>query len=109
MEMAGKNRKHVKSFFQSPEPGLHRVSYTKMSGVLSDQIEEGLNLPKPFGTTETRQERGSGQVSHQAHDRLVDYFKSGQHGHARVSRFRDDEEGPRVLETCLLRRRFLLF
>ena len=30
-----------------------------MSGALSDQIEEeGLNLPKPFGTAETRQERG---------------------------------------------------
>ena len=57
MKMAGSNRKHVKSFF--PEPGLHCVSYTKMSGVLSDQIEEeGLNLPEPFGTAETRQERG---------------------------------------------------
>ena len=53
MKMAGKNRKHVKSF-QSPEPGLHRVSYTKMSGVLSDQIEEGLNLPTPSGTESTQ-------------------------------------------------------
>ena len=54
MKMAGKNGKHVKRFFQSPEPGLHRVSYTKMSGVLSDQIEEGLNLPKPVGTESTQ-------------------------------------------------------
>ena len=31
MKMAGNNQKHVKSLFQSPEPGLHRVSNTKMS------------------------------------------------------------------------------
>ena len=43
-----------KVFFQSPEPGLHHASYTKMPGVLSDQIEEGLNLPKPFGTESTQ-------------------------------------------------------
>ena len=45
---------NMSSFFQSPEPGLHRVSYTKMSGVLSDQIEERLNLPKSFGTESTQ-------------------------------------------------------
>ena len=46
--------KTCQKFFQSPEPDLHRVSYTNMSGVLSDQIEEGLNLPKPFGTESTQ-------------------------------------------------------
>ena len=84
--MAGNNQKHVKSFLQSPEPGLHRISYTKMSGVLLDQIEEeGLNLPMPFGTAETRQERG-GRGSHQAHEGHADYLKFGQHGHAHVYR-----------------------
>ena len=74
-----------------------------MSGALSDQIEEeGLDLPKPFGTAETKQEHG-GRGSHQAHvhDCHVDYFKSGQHGHAHVNRFRGEEGGPRVLETQL--------
>ena len=46
--------KTCQKFCQSPEPGLHRVSYRKMSSVLSDQIEEGLNLPKPFDTESTQ-------------------------------------------------------
>ena len=74
-----------------------------MSSILLDQIEEeGLNLPESFRTArqETRQERG-GLGSHQAHKGHVDYVKSGQHGHAHISRFRDDEGGPRVLETQL--------
>ena len=98
IKMAGNNQKHVKSFLQSPEPGLHRISYTKMSSILLDQIEEeGLNS---FRTArqETRQEHGC-LGPHQAHEGHVDYVKSGQHGHAHVSRFRDDEGGPRVLET----------
>ena len=101
--MAGNNQKHVKSFLKSLEPGLHRISYTKMSSILLGQMEEeGLNLPKSFRTArqETRQERG-GLGSHQAHEGHVDYVKSGQHGHVHVSRFRDDEGGPRVLETQL--------
>ena len=70
-----------------------------MSSILLDQIEEeGLNLPESFRTA--RQERG-GLGSHQAHEGHVDYVKSGQHGHAHISRFRDDEGGPRVLETQL--------
>ena len=81
-EDGGQKLKTCQKFFQNPEPGLHRVSYTKMSSVLSDQIEEGLNLPKPFGTAETRQEHGGGQVSDQAYDHHVDYFKSGQRGHS---------------------------
>ena len=53
-EDGGQKSKPCQKFFQSPEPGLHRVSYTKMSGVLSDQTEEGLNLTKPFGTESTQ-------------------------------------------------------
>ena len=53
-EDGGQKSKTCQKFFQSPEPALHRVSYTKTSGVLSDQIEEGLNLPKPFGTESTQ-------------------------------------------------------
>ena len=52
-EDGGQKSKTCQKLFQSPEPGLHRVSYTKMSGVLSDQIK-GLNLPKPFCTESTQ-------------------------------------------------------
>ena len=53
-EDGGQKSKTCQKIFQSPEPDLHFVSYTKMSGVLSDQIEEGLNLPNPFGTESTQ-------------------------------------------------------
>ena len=53
-EDGGKKIENTSKVFQSPEPGLHRVSYTKMSSVLSDQIKEGLNLPTPFDTESTQ-------------------------------------------------------
>ena len=50
--------------------------------------EEGLNLLKLFCTAEMTQERGAqGDV----HDFHANYFKSGQHGHTHVSRFKDDK------------------